>query len=90
MDKKKESRIKIKAPTILQKAHEKHETNSIEIKKPKGVAGRKKKPVDQKESETVVLKLTIAEYKVLEKKAGLVKMGTYLKHFLRTETDMLK
>ena len=90
MNKKKEQQIIVKQPSILSKADEKHEIKTIEIKKTKGVAGRKKKPVDEKESETVVLKLTIAEYKALEKKAGLVKMGTYLKHFIRTETDMLK
>ena len=50
MNKKKEQQIIVKQPSILSKADEKHEIKTIEIKKTKGVAGRKKKPVDENEA----------------------------------------
>ena len=52
-------------------------------------AGRKAKPVAEKESETIVLKLKRAEKAMIKDKAGLVGMGTYVKHILRTKTDLL-
>ena len=53
-------------------------------------AGRKPKPVTEKESETVVLKLTLQELEFLKEKAGLVPLGTFVKHHLRNNTDLLK
>ena len=52
-------------------------------------AGRKPKPIAEKESETVVLKLTQQELANLKHRAGLVPMGTFIKHHLRHETDLL-
>ena len=54
---------------------------------PKTVGRKAKKPED-KESEIVALKLTKAELARLEEKAGLVPKSTFLKHILRTETDI--
>lgn len=54
---------------------------------PKTVGRKAKKPED-KESEIVAIKLTKAELSVLEEKAGLVPKSTYLKHILRTTTDI--
>ena len=51
--------------------------------------GRKKKPIDEKETELVPLRLTPREYQILTKKAGLAKVTTYLKYRLRNETDIL-
>jgi len=56
---------------------------------PKTVGRKAKKPED-KESEIVALKLTKAELARLEEKAGLVPKSTFLKHILRTETDIFK
>ena len=50
--------------------------------------GRKPKKPEDKESEIVALKLTKAELDKLLEKAGLVPKSTYLKHILRTETDI--
>lgn len=51
-------------------------------------AGRKAKKPEDKESEIVAIKLTKAELAKLEEKAGLVPKSTYLKHILRTTTDI--
>lgn len=50
--------------------------------------GRKAKRPEDKESEIVAIKLTKAELAALEGKAGLVPKSTYLKHILRTTTDV--
>jgi hypothetical protein len=52
-------------------------------------AGRKPKSVSEKESETVVLKLTQQEMENLKEKAGLVPLGTFIKYHLRNDTDLL-
>lgn len=52
-------------------------------------AGRKPKAVEEKESETVVLKLTRQELENLKERAGLVPLGTFVKHHLRNKTDLL-
>jgi len=52
--------------------------------------GRKPKKVADKESEVVAIELTPAELAKLEEKAGLVPKSTYLKHILRTETDIFE
>jgi hypothetical protein len=52
-------------------------------------AGRKPKSAEEKESETVVLKLTQQEMENLKEKSGLVPLGTFIKHHLRNETDLL-
>jgi hypothetical protein len=52
-------------------------------------AGRKPKSLTEKESETVVLKLTLQELEKLKEKAGLVPLGTFIKYHLRNETNLL-
>ena len=52
--------------------------------------GRKPKPLNEKESETVVLKLTVEEMMQLKDKAGLIPLGTYVKHHLRNKTDIFR
>lgn len=54
------------------------------------VTGRKPKRPAEKESEVVAIKLTPAEFAKLEKKAGLVPKSTFLKHIIRTETDIFE
>lgn len=56
---------------------------------PKTVGRKAKKPED-KESEIVAIKLTKAELAKLEEKAGLVPKSTYLKHILRTTTNIFE
>jgi hypothetical protein len=69
--------------------------NSVKPSEPKSIlapktTGRKpKKPAD-KESEVVAIKLTPAELAKLEEKAGLVPKSPYLKHILRTKTDIFE
>lgn len=67
--------------------------NSVKPNEPKSIlapktVGRKPKRPEDKESEIVAIKLTKAELAKLEEKAGLVAKSTYLKHILRTETDI--
>ena len=67
--------------------------NSVKPNEPKSIlspktVGRKPKSAEDKESEIVAIKLTRAELAKLEKKAGLVPKSTYLKHILRTKTDI--
>jgi hypothetical protein len=52
--------------------------------------GRKAKSVEDKESETLALKFTKAEMDALTRKAGLVPKGSFVKHILRTQTDLFK
>ena len=54
-------------------------------KKEKGKVGRKAKPKAEKESEMVGLMLTPSEMENLKKNAGLVNLGMFLKHHLRTK-----
>lgn len=75
--------IKLKNKNTLQRT-ETSTDSSTQVK-----AGRKPKVSGEKESETVVLKLTPKEYEHLKKKAGLVPLGTYVKYHLRNETDLL-
>jgi len=72
------------------KAREKLILEKTGTKEKKSNAGRKKKDPSEKESELIPLKLLPSEYDTLVKKAGLVKVSTYLKHLIRTETDWLK
>ena len=51
-------------------------------------SGRKKKPASEKESKTITLKVTPAEFEHLESMAGLAALGTYVKHYLRTNSDL--
>lgn len=61
-----------------------------QAKPAKGRVGRKPKNPEDKESEMVGLMLTRSEKAMLLEKAGLIKLGTFIKHKLRTETDIFK
>ena len=52
-------------------------------------AGRKAKPVGEKESATLALKITELELEALKEKAGLVPLATFVKSYLREKTDLL-
>lgn len=52
--------------------------------------GRKAKDASDKESETLALKLTKAEMEALERNAGMIPKGSFVKHILRTKTDVFK
>lgn len=52
--------------------------------------GRPSKPINECESELISLKITPVELAILKEKAGLVPIGRYIKHYLRTETDLFK
>lgn len=71
-------------PRILQKP-----PLDVVIKQEPEKRGRKPKTLAAKESEVVALKLTPAEKEALEEKAGLVPVATFLKHYLRTKTNIL-
>jgi hypothetical protein len=67
----------------------------VETPKPAQLAvlpsrGRKAKSADEKESETLALKFTKAEMDTLARKAGMVPKGSFVKHLLRTQTDLFK
>lgn len=67
--------------------------NSVKPNEPKSIlapktVGRKPKSAEEKESEIVAIKFTKAELAKLEEKAGLVPKSTYLKHILRSKTDI--
>lgn len=53
-------------------------------------AGRPAKSAKEKESATVILKMTEADKQKLLDKAGITPLGTWFKHFLKTETDIFK
>ncbi|WP_039019239.1 hypothetical protein [Halocynthiibacter namhaensis] len=72
---------------MFKKIEEVQSNGPKSILAPKTVGRKPKKPED-KESEIVAIKLTIAELAKLEEKAGLVPKSTYLKHIIRTTTDI--
>ncbi len=50
----------------------------------------KPKLASEKESKVVTLKITMGEMDALKEKAGLVPIATYVKHYLREESDLLE
>lgn len=62
---------------------------SLLVKEKKKV-GRPAVAEEARESEPLTLKLTKDEMALLKKKAGLVPISRYLKHHLRTETDLFE
>ena len=74
--------IKSKKKKVVKKTTPK---KKVTAKKP----GRKKLPPEQKASETVTLKLTPAEKKIFDSKAGYVPPGTFLKNYLKENSDLL-
>jgi|GEM_PF-2122173 len=82
-DKKKNSVIKVAKPSIL-KAAEQH-ASTTERAKP----GKKALAPEEKASERVTLTLTPQELENFTAKAGGLPLGTYLKNFLKNNTDLL-
>ena len=54
----------------------------------KNKVGRPAKSANECESEPLTLKLTPIEMAVLKEKAGLVPLSRYLKHYVRTTTNL--
>tara|TARA_R110000737_G_scaffold127218_3_gene159769 strand:- start:27519 stop:27839 length:321 start_codon:yes stop_codon:yes gene_type:complete len=50
--------------------------------------GRPAKPEAEKESVNLSFKFTPGEVAKIKEKAGLVPLSKYIKHYLRTETDL--
>jgi len=75
--------------SMFKKVEPVHPNEPKPILAPKSVGRKAKKPED-KESEIVAMKLTKTELAKLEEKAGLVPKSTYLKHILRTSTDIFE
>lgn len=65
---------------VLKEAIDKRKAKTRTIKKKKS----------EKETYRITLFVTPAEGEALEKKAGLVKIGTFVKHQIRTKTDIFK
>lgn len=63
--------------------------NTTSLLESKKKVGRPVKAAEECESEPLTLKLTPKEMAILKKKAGLVPVSRYLKHYLRTETNFL-
>jgi hypothetical protein len=77
------SSLKIKTDKKLPPA------NTASLLEPKNKVGRPAKSAGECENEPLTLKLTQSEIAILKKKAGLVPLCRYLKHYLRTETSFL-
>jgi len=54
----------------------------------KGKVGAPKKPKKEKLSAPLIIHLTEDEKKIIESKSGLVATGRYVRHILRTETEI--
>jgi hypothetical protein len=51
--------------------------------------GRASKPASERDSEVVSIKITPIELATVREKAGeLVPLGTFIKHYIRTQTDL--
>lgn len=81
MGKKNLDSILIKSEKVLPDSQEK----TLLSKK----AGRPTKPANERESEVVSIKITPRELANMKERAGeLVPLGTFMKHYLRTQTDL--
>ena len=78
------SAIKINPANTLAKA----ETNNLSSLK--NTAGRKAKPVTEKQSELIGLRFTKSEIEMIKAKAGLVPVATFIKNELEVNTDLFK
>lgn len=54
----------------------------------KNNVGRPTKTIEEKESESLILKITIDEMRIIKNKAGVMPLSTWLKNELRTKTDV--
>ena len=81
--KKKHSVIKVAQPSILKEAEQHASTTE------RGKPGKKALAPEQKASERVTLTLTPDELKNFTDKAGGLPLGTYLKNYLKNNTDLL-
>ena len=78
------SQLKVNAKSTLQNIQ------AQTIQTIKGTAGRKPKPLAEKQSEMIGLRFTKQEHQLIKEKAGLVPIATYLKNALFTQTDIFK
>lgn len=76
--------LKINSANTLARA----ETNNLSSLK--NTAGRKAKPVTEKQSELIGLRFTKSELELIKAKAGLVPVATYIKNELEVNTDLFK
>ncbi|CAB5508130.1 hypothetical protein [uncultured Gammaproteobacteria bacterium] len=74
----------------------KNNLDGIEVKKrkvlpkSKSKAGRPTTNPNEKESETIALKVTPLELAAVKEKAGVAGLSTYIKHYIRTNTELFK
>ena len=54
----------------------------------KNNVGRPTKTAEEKESESLILKITIDEMRIIKGKAGAMPLSTWFKNELRTRTDV--
>jgi hypothetical protein len=78
---RKTSTLAVKNTSILSK---------VEQTKKASKAGRKSLSEEKKAKHRITLLLNDEELKTFTKKAGMIAHGTFLKHILVTETDLLK
>ncbi|SSC08684.1 hypothetical protein [bacterium endosymbiont of Bathymodiolus sp. 5 South] len=60
------------------------------LPKPKSKVGRPTTNPNEKESETIALKITPLELAAVKEKAGVAGLSTYIKHYIRTNTELFK
>lgn len=98
-DKKKNSlsAIKTHSPELLKAVPSPNKTRPSETAperageyKQPSKAGRKPKAAGQKEKNQVAVRFNDEEFAILQKNAGLVPLGTLLKHFIKENSDLLK
>ena len=85
MNKKKTQPLKIEKPNILKKA----ELVSMQTESKK-VMGRPKTPVEDRLSESIRLLFTPKEKEVIVKKAGDVPLATFIKNYIKRNTDLIE
>lgn len=74
-EKKKSGKLKIQSPLAAQKLKTAEETSNVQPAK----AGRKPKPVNEKQSEPITLKFTPSEFQIISEMSGDVANATFLK-----------
>ena len=58
------------------------------LPKPKNKVGRPTVDASEKESETITLKVTPSELEAVKEKAGVAPVSTFVKHHIRTNSDL--
>lgn len=84
------SKNDLSALKVEPKGKLKETAEKLAIAPTKETRGRKKLPAKAKASKPITLKFTPDEFAIIEEKAGLVKLATYLKDRLIKDTNVLK